>query len=151
MTHTHWRKPKPKSNKVDAQHIESLMNAKAAADMTATELGHAISTLRTATKLLEEFESEALRRLKTGKTVTGFKLVHKRANRVWDEVAEFMLTEQFGDDAYVITKKLISPAECERRGCYDIPEDHASVPVAELTIAPLSDKRDRAAPPNTLQ
>ena len=120
-------------------------------EMTAAELGDALTRIRHIVALQDAYEDEAFRRAMRGQPVTGFKLVHKQVNRQWSEDAAFILAETFGDDAFVITRKLITPAECERRGRHDLAEQFAFKPEPGFTVVPLKDRRERVAAPNTLQ
>jgi hypothetical protein len=68
-------------------------------------------------QLLEGVEKEALRRLQSGKTVTGLKLVNGRGSRAWnlseDEIAEKLIKMGIPKSAIYETK-LVSPAKAEK-------------------------------------
>jgi len=68
-------------------------------------------------QLLEGVEKEALRRLQSGKTVAGLKLVNGRGSRAWnlseDEIAEKLIKMGIPKSAIYETK-LVSPAKAEK-------------------------------------
>ena len=93
----------------------------------------------------------AFARLLAGETSTTHKLVAKKKNRDWrdDETAAGALRVVLGDRAYV--QKVVSPAAAEKAAkaigkpavelVASILETHLAEPVAEPTLAPITDKR----------
>ena len=68
-------------------------------------------------QLLEGVEKEALRRLESGKTIPGLKLVHGRGSRAWnlpeEQIAEKLIKMGIPKSAIYETK-LVSPAKAEK-------------------------------------
>ena len=89
---------------------------------------------------IHAIEDEIYRRLMKGGKVPGWKVVAKKADRVWKPEAEAELVKAFKDDAW--EKKLLSPAKVEKlRGGKDIAAKYAFKPDNGLTLAPEDDKR----------
>lgn len=84
-------------------------------------------------------EKEMMARLRNGKPVPGFKLVNKRADRVWRD--EDQVASLFGDQAYV--KKLKTPAMLEKEGDKEKQwvRENAFTPESGLTVVRDSDTR----------
>ena len=75
-----------------------------------------------------------------GEVIPGYKLVAKKSNREWavPEDAEKQLSEQLGEEAFVTTRKLLSPAQAEKL-LKDIPP--TIKPDKGLTLVEESDQR----------
>jgi len=86
-----------------------------------------------------------------GSNITSAKLVEKQTRRVWKVGAEPALAQTFGPNAYD-PAKLKSPASIEKlstRG-KELALEYGYKPEADrLTIAPLTDPRPEAKPPNS--
>jgi hypothetical protein len=91
-------------------------------------------------KALGSWERELFKRLQK-RDIPGFKLVSKRADRVWKDWAK--VEETLGKDAWV--KKQITPNQAERLpGGKKLVAQNAEKPVAGLTMAPEDDTRPAA-------
>lgn len=91
---------------------------------------------------IQALEDEAFRRMMKGETVPGYKLVQKKANRVWKEGAEAELVRIFGAEA-VYEKKLRTPSQVERlKDGRKVVSELAYKPDTGLTVAPESDRRE---------
>lgn len=107
------------------------------------EFGRNYQYLDAVKQYIAAAEKEAYRRLYTlGKTIGEIKLVHKRANRVWNGEAEVVFKARFADQAYT-PATLKSPAEMEKLGpeAKKLVKEWAFTPQSGLTVALLSDKR----------
>lgn len=110
-------------------------------------------------QLLEGVEKEALRRLETGGTIPGLKLVHGRGSRAWalpeEEMAEKLVKMGIPKTAIYETK-LVSPAKAEKltwekrdgtkvtltkRQLDRMDQEYVSKLAGKLTVAPESDGR----------
>lgn len=125
--------------------------------LTGDELGALLAKKTVFLKLFEGLEKEAFKRLRTGDSVDGKKLVRKKANRVFrDKITkedptthkqievtfEEAAKEQFGDKAYV-PPKFKSPAQMERltKGKAFV-QRWAYTPDAGYTVADDTDARE---------
>jgi hypothetical protein len=89
-------------------------------------------------QLLEGVEKEALRRLQSGKPITGLKLVNGRGSRAWnlsdDEIAEKLIKMGIPKSAIYETK-LVSPAKAEKLTWQK--RDGSKVTLSELQLKRL--------------
>ena len=88
---------------------------------------------------LSDIAAEAQRRLESGDTVPGFKLVRANTNRKWGDKAEKALTKALGDAAY--ERKLIAIGKAEKLLGKDEVDGYTVRPEGAVTIAPEDDKR----------
>jgi hypothetical protein len=91
---------------------------------------------------IKALEEQVLKRLMHGEAIDGYKLVNKKANRVFSaEGIETMKTD-FGPDAYT-KPELKSPAEIDKIGAKGkkFTKGYAYSPQTGLTVAPLDDPR----------
>lgn len=94
---------------------------------------------------LTEIERETYRRLNASVEIPGWKLVKKRANRVWKEGAEKALYAQYGSEIW--EKKMLSPAQVEELpGGEELTKKFAKPPDTGLTVAPASSKKKAEKP-----
>lgn len=109
-------------------------------------------------QLLEGVEKEALRRLESGKSISGLKLVHGRGSRAWslpeDEIAEKLVKMGIPKSAIYETK-LVSPAKAEKltwekkgekvtlsdRQLKRMEQEYVTKLAGKLTVVPESDSR----------
>jgi hypothetical protein len=110
-------------------------------------------------QLLEGVEKEALRRLESGGTIPGLKLVHGRGSRAWalpeEEMAEKLVKMGIPKTA-VYETKLVSPAKAEKltwekrdgtkvtlteRQLKRMDQEYVSKLAGKLTVVPESDAR----------
>ena len=110
-------------------------------------------------QLLEAVEKEALRRLESGKTIPGLKLVHGRGSRCWafsdDEMADKLIKMGIPKTA-VYETKLVSPAKAEKltwekrdgtkvsltdRQLKRMEQEYVTKLAGKLTVVPESDSR----------
>lgn len=90
---------------------------------------------------LDSVEEYATRKLLTGETYEGLKLVRGRSQRRWTDeaLAEAYLCSKLGEAAY--SKKLLSVAQAEKLVREDLPLDMLETVDGELVAAPESDRR----------
>ena len=90
---------------------------------------------------IKALEDEVYRRLSHGQEVPEFKLVPKKANRVFTSEGATLVKDEFGADA--IETKLKTPAQIEKLGAAGkkFVREHAYTPQTGLTVAPLDDDR----------
>ncbi len=110
-------------------------------------------------QLLEAVEKEALRRLESGQSIPGLKLVHGRGSRAWalpeEEMAEKLVKMGIPKTAIYETK-LVSPAKAEKltwekrdgtkvsltdRQLKRLDQEYVAKVAGKLTVAPESDSR----------
>jgi hypothetical protein len=126
-----------------AKATVEVITAKPPEEMTGDELGEMLDKIESIIKMKERFEKVAYERAVRGEKVKGRKLVKKRGNRTWRDVAEAELQKIFGDAAY--ERSLKSPPQIEK-----LPDgkkfvaQYAYTPETGLTLAPSSDKRPEA-------
>ena len=129
--------------------------------LTDEELGEILKKLAAIMQVKTTYESEALRRARSGSKIPGKKLVRQRGNREFKErqpikdpkTGEMVETElldaienQFGVDAFT-DPKLKSPAQIEKmEGGNDFAATWAYSPDKGLTLASESDKRMEVRP-----
>lgn len=118
-------------------------NAMAAADFAVPEdpdeLAEALHMVGPLKKHVAAVEAKALEQMKSGATVTGFKLVAARTNRRWSPDAEEKLVEILGEDAY--DHKLIGLSAGDKLLDADTMERLTIKPEGKPTIAPDDDPR----------
>lgn len=110
-------------------------------ELTPEELGEMYAKLEAVKKYLEKLQSVAFDRALRGDKIKGFKLVRKKANRVWKSGAEAEIIKQFGDEAYEPAKIKTPPNIEKLEGGKDFVIRHAFTPETGLTLAPDTDKR----------
>jgi len=113
-------------------------------------------------QLLEAAEKEVQRRLESGQTIPGLKLVHGRGSRAWalpeEEMADKLIRMGIPKSAVYVTK-LVSPAQVEKltwektkggekvkaslseRQLKTLETEYVSKVAGKLTVAPESDSR----------
>jgi len=97
---------------------------------------------------LKSVEAYAFNELESGKTIEGYKLVKKRANRKWisDTKAELKAQQEASNMGYdrkdiYTDPKLKSPAQLEKLVGKDLVASLCEVPDNGSTMVPVSDKR----------
>lgn len=115
-------------------------------ELTPEELGEMYSKLDAVRKYLERLQAVAFERALRGEKVKGFKLVRKKANRVWKSGAEAEIINQFGDEAYEPAKIKTPPNIEKLDGGKDFVAKYAFTPETGLTLAPDTDKRTAIRP-----
>ncbi len=115
------------------------------------ELAERMERIPAARKFIGYLEDETFSRRCKGRDVPGWKIVQKKANRVWKVGAEASVIEVIGKDA-AYTRKFRSPAQVEKLGKVGkgLAKEHAYKPETGLTLAPESDRRE-AVTPRTVQ
>lgn len=110
-------------------------------------------------QLLDAVEAEAQRRLESGQSVPGFKLVHGRGSRAWafpeDDMAEKLVKMGIPKGSIYVTK-LVSPAQAQKltwekrdgtkcqltkRQIERMEQEYVSKMAGKLTVVPESDSR----------
>ena len=111
------------------------------------ELAERMERIPAARKFIGYLEDETFVRRTKGRDVPGWKIVHKKANRVWKEGAEAAVVASIGEDA-AYTRKFRTPAQVEKLGKAGktLAKEHAYKPETGLTLAPESDRRGAVAP-----
>jgi hypothetical protein len=91
---------------------------------------------------IKALEDELYARLNKGETNDLVKLVHKKANRVWNVGADAIMREKLGAEA-VWPPELKSPAEIEKLGpaAKALVKEYAYTPESGLTVALADDNR----------
>lgn len=110
-----------------------------------SEIGELLPNLDLVSNWIKAVEAHALGQLEQGEAVPGYKLVTGRSLRKWaDEAdAEAALKRTKLKVADIFTKKLISPAQAEKKlgKTHKIFAEHVVKPDGKPAIAPISDKR----------
>ena len=113
--------------------------------LTNDEIASLLPNLDTLADWIKAVEAYALSQLERGEAVPGYKLVEGRSLRKWaDEAdAEAALKRSKLKVADIFTKKLISPAQAEKKlgKNHKIIAEHVVKPDGKPAIAPVSDKR----------
>ncbi len=111
------------------------------------ELAERMERIPAARKFIGYLEDETFIRRSKGRDVPGWKIVAKKANRVWKEGAEATVVDVIGEDA-AYTRKFRSPPQVEKLGKVGkaLAKEHAYKPETGLTLAPESDRREAVAP-----
>ena len=111
------------------------------------ELAERMERIPAARKFIGCLEDETFTRRSKGRDVPGWKIVHKKANRVWKPGAESAVVAVLGEDA-AYTRKFRSPAQVDKLGAAGkaLSKEHAYKPKTGLTLAPESDRREAVAP-----
>ncbi len=109
---------------------------------TDAQLGQEYKLLTPVRMYSKAVEEEVYRRLQSGRTITGVKLVAKKANRVWKEGADAVFKKTYGDLAYT-ERELKSPAQMAEIGplATDLVKEWAYTPQTGTTVALDSDNR----------
>lgn len=91
---------------------------------------------------IKAVESEAYKRLSTGREIEGLKLVDQRSRRVWKDGAVEIMELTLGDEAFNPCE-LRSPAELEKLGgvAKDVTKEWAYFPKTGYTVAASSDPK----------
>jgi hypothetical protein len=105
------------------------------------ELGLAATETNIVKGLAKVFDEEIFTRLRAGKQISGWKMVAKKADRVWKDDAAAVIDEAYGDAAY--EKKLKSPPAIEKMGAEGkkLVAQWAYKPDTGMTVAPDTDAR----------
>jgi hypothetical protein len=115
-------------------------------ELSDEEVGTLMSNLKAVEKYLEGLEELALQRVKSGRTIPGFKLVKKRANRVWKEGVDKELLETFKHEAWKPRELKGPPAIEKMEGGAKFVSRWAYSPDTGYTLAKDSDKRPAVKP-----
>lgn len=105
-------------------------------------LGQSYAQIQAVKFYIKALEEEAFRRARKGNDLGTVKLVHKKANRVFQPGAAEVFIAKYGDAAYT-DRALKSPAEMEKidATAKALVHEHAFTPTSDLTLAPIDDKR----------
>lgn len=115
------------------------------------ELGLAATETNIVKGLAKVFDEEIFTRLRAGKQISGWKMVAKKADRVWKEEREYdgvgtvkienAVQSNFGDKGYE-KKKMKTPAAIEKlEGGKDFVKEWAYKPDTGMTVAPDTNAR----------
>ena len=117
-------------------------NPKAIPSQDDVSLGQSYAQIQSVKFYLKALEEEAFRRARKGNDLGTVKLVHKKANRVFQPGAAEVFIAKYGDAAYT-DRALKSPAEMEKidATAKALVHEHAFTPTSDLTLAPIDDKR----------
>ena len=157
--HCRWCKAKPLCPQLYGKTVELAQQDFAVAktltlpdkrQLSNAEIANIISFEPIITDWLKSLKHHAQSLLETGAEVPGFKLVKKKANRVWadKEVLETKLKWLGYNDFDIFEQKLKSPAKMEK----EIPEIKTDLkhlitkPETGNTIAPEADRRQAVSP-----
>lgn len=91
---------------------------------------------------VSEVQKHALAMVESGQRIPGYKLVKKRANRIWvdSKVAEVRFADILGESAF--TKKFKTPAQLEKLAGKKVVAEYVTKPDAGVTLVDDSDKRE---------
>lgn len=128
--------------------LTSLFGASIAADATVVPnfsnegLARNYALVDAVKHYLKALEAEVYRRMSHGEKVPGYKLVPKKANRVFTPEALTLLPQKFSDDD-IYEKKLKTPAQLEKLGNTgkQFVREFAYTPMTGLTVAGEDDSR----------
>jgi hypothetical protein len=128
--------------------LTGLFGAAAKADpreivnMGADALGRQAQQIEGVMFYIKALKDEVERCLNIGNRIPGWKLVAKRADRVYKDGAEVVLKAQLGEEAYT-KPELKSPAQIDKLGlaAKKLTTEWAYVPLSGTTIAPETDRR----------
>lgn len=109
--------------------------------LTDDELGDMLTTGDAIRKYLTSLGTEAFERLKKGATVPGYKLVYKRANRIFKAGGEAAIKKRFGDDAYEVPRFKTPPKIEKLEGGKKMVARWAFSPDTGFTVASDGDSR----------
>ena len=109
--------------------------------LTSEEIGELLLKAKAIEDYLKSIRELAFKRVLDGQDIPGFKLVKKKANRIWKENTDKKLVKQFGEEAYQPRKLLTPPNVAKLKGGKTFVSKNAYTPETGLTIAPDSDKR----------
>ena len=113
-------------------------------EMTDEQLGAEGLMVKPAEMYFKAVMSEIARRSFAGRPVLGFKVVAKKADRVWKDEAETKCSavETWHDGSCFTERELLSPAQIEKLpGGKEFVAKYAHSPQTGYTIAPEEDKR----------
>ncbi len=124
---------KKEAEKVAQEHAKTLEN---------WEVGDLASRVGVVRIFMKAVDDELFHRQMSGHRVPGWKLVEKKANRVWRDDAEAILVEALGQEAYS-KPKLLSAAQVTKLGKEGkaLAAEYAFKPHGGLTTVPSSDKK----------
>jgi hypothetical protein len=109
--------------------------------LSSEELGDLMDKKSAIVKCFESLEKEAYARAIQGDKVPGYKLVKKRANRIFKDGAKKAAEKKFGDECYNEPTFKTPPNIEKLTGGKQFVKKWAYSPDNGLTLAPLSDKR----------
>jgi len=116
----------------DMSKIESLSNER---------VGYYLDLVDKIKIVSKAMETLAYQRLQAGQKIPGRKLVNGKADRLWKDGAEEVLSEKFKAQAFQ-ERKLLSPAQVEKLpGGKELAAEYAFKPPAKLTMVAEADKR----------
>jgi len=132
------------AHKVIATDFDNMDAADNPDTLSDERLAEALSAKKLVLSWFDAVEQHAFQKLERGEAFPGFKLVEGRSLRQWgdDAVAEQILVELLGDDAY--ESKLLSVAKAEKALGKKRSGDIANLvtkPRGKPVIVPESDKR----------
>tara|TARA_Y100000310_G_C20657892_1_gene802997 strand:- start:1017 stop:2198 length:1182 start_codon:yes stop_codon:yes gene_type:complete len=106
-----------------------------------SELRHVLENTKIVEMFLKAVHGDVFKRLESGEDFEGFKLVHGRSNRKWNDDAEKKLVRKVGaKQAY--NKKLIGVGDATKLTDKKFIDKLTFKPEGSLTLVPESDKRD---------
>lgn len=139
-SHCRWCPAKAMCPAQSALLLDSFQSSAPPALLSDQELGDRLAQAGVMRIYLRELETIIINRITRGIPVPGWKMVRRKANRVWSDEAEKVLVDKFGSAAYKTT--LVSPAVVEKLpGGKDLAAALAYAPDAGLTLAPEDDPR----------
>lgn len=111
-------------------------------ELTDAQLDREYPLVEAVKHYLRALEAEAYARLNRGRDFGNIKLVHKKANRVWNAGADAIFKSRFGDEAFN-PPEFKSPAQMEALGgpAKALVREYSYTPEGGLTVALASDKR----------
>ena len=115
------------------------------------ELAKALKAIPILEALVKRIDAYAYQEARAGRSVPGYKLVEKRANRKWineTEVSLFLGGLKVGDDDIFEPKKVRTPAQMEKKlpSHYSMLEKFVTKESSGLVLVPIEDKRPAFKP-----
>ena len=142
----------------EVQNVKQLVAKSEFAKTTPAEgsvppdaLAKALKAIPILEALVKRIDAYAYQEARAGRSVPGYKLVEKRANRKWineTEVSLFLGGLKVGDDDIFEPKKVRTPAQMEKKlpSNYSMLEKFVTKESSGLVLVPIEDKRPAFKP-----
>ena len=142
----------------EVQNVKQLVAKSEFAKTTPAEgsvppdaLAKALKAIPILEALVKRIDAYAYQEARAGRSVPGYKLVEKRANRKWineTEVSLFLGGLKVGDDDIFEPKKVRTPAQMEKKlpSHYSMLEKFVTKESSGLVLVPIEDKRPAFKP-----
>ena len=118
------------------------------AELSDSQISQVLQSASMVSSWMDSVKSYALDKVKSGRTIEGYKLVEGRANRKWinESAVKEELDMLYGEDIYT-PRKLKSPAQMEKlTGDKEFIARFTEKPSGAINLVPRSDKRKEVLP-----